>query len=164
MAWAKESKRHSDVQKKPSRFAGIKPETKVCPDCKGKGEYLTLIGNQRCPKCDGHGKLEILKMNANFGKDHPSMVRDFGFPSYLIEKNKITLADLKKQYAMDKNEELASILEYIEDDDSGSSVESCIADYFDFDNRTLKVSKSELDWIKNNLNKKTQIRIFGRDF
>jgi uncharacterized protein YdeI (BOF family) len=63
-----------------------------------------------------------------------------------------------------KSTEFESIIEYMQEslEEGQTDIKSIIADYFDFQNRTIKVSKSEKDWIKYNLTKKSQIEIFGK--
>lgn len=67
----------------------------------------------------------------------------------------------------DINAEMVGILDYIEDDflcEGCTDINCSIADYFDFKNRTCRVSKSETDWIKLNLSKNMQRKILDKVF
>jgi hypothetical protein len=59
---------------------------------------------------------------------------------------------------------LEDILDYCEEDNPKlrKDFECWVADYFDFKNRLVEVTKDEINFIKNNFSKESQIRIFGK--
>lgn len=85
MSWAKESKRHSDVQKKATRFVNIRAGQILCANCYEPVKELKGKISYKCSKCGFEGEnhrltnlsveeiIKQYKLNKSEAKDFRSM-------------------------------------------------------------------------------------------
>lgn len=80
------------------------------------------------------------------------MLDDAGVKKYSIHA--VELSDVQGQ--------MTDMLDYVEEE--YDNIYSDIADYFNFDNRTIEIEQTEIDFIKIVFSKKMQKKIFGKTF